>query len=613
MKHLKIQASAMALFAIVSCSQNNVEVASPLEDSQVTLTAIQGWTREQTKTQRQEDGSVFWTPNDEISLFYGSGVNGGSRFVSQNTDVVAIANFTGTIGVITGGGDNMTEEDTYFWGVYPYSTSNVCDGVSVTTTLPSNQSAVAGTFSDDLFITVGRAEGLSMAFYNLCGGVKFTLEQSGIRTVTFKGNGNETIAGRAVVKFDENGHPVVSEVLESSKEIALTLPDGSCFIPGETYYFVTFPTAFNDGITMSFYKDDERGARVYSKSVSVKRSTFGSLKNFDVGATFIDAINFSDINFKSQLLAATVDGTTSGAAIDADHNGEISKTEAAQVTKLVIYSDNVTSLKGIEYFTNLAYLSVTPDPQKWTVSAPLASVDLSRNTNLTTLICCGNSLTALDLTENIKLRTLDISDNPLTSINLSENLVLNELICDDTDIETINLSANSALKTLSVCGHFTSLDLSGNDALESLDCSGNGLTTLSLSNNTLLKTLDCSKNNLSTLVISSNTALQVLDCSSNNLTDIDFSMNNLLQTIYCYNNRIIGLDVSSNKNLTMIDCAPMNDAAGNNTLINFYIAQNQTIPYINDSVRVRSDEFIPEQTVVKVKGGGSEGTGDEDW
>jgi Leucine-rich repeat (LRR) protein len=62
------------------------------------------------------------------------------------------------------------------------------------------------------------------------------------------------------------------------------------------------------------------------------------------------------------------------------------------------------------------------------------------------------------------------------------------------------------------------LDLSGCDALEFLDCSNNQLTGLNLSSCTALYSLDCSNNLLSLLDLSDCTALEVLWCASNEWT-----------------------------------------------------------------------------------------------
>lgn len=197
-----------------------------LVQKEITITAYRADEQQpEAKTQRDEsDGSVWWTPGDAISLFYGSGTAGGNRFVSTATQPSKVTNFTGTIGVITGGAD-VSVEDTYFWGLYPYNETASCDGSSVTTTLPSEQVATPSTFANNLFPSLGRSQGLSMGFYNICGGVRFTVTKEGLKKVTLRALGGEALTGTARIGF-ENGVPKVLEITDGGDEITLTAPDG---------------------------------------------------------------------------------------------------------------------------------------------------------------------------------------------------------------------------------------------------------------------------------------------------------------------------------------------------------------------------------------------------
>ena len=74
--------------------------------------------------------------------------------------------------------------------------------------------------------------------------------------------------------------------------------------------------------------------------------------------------------------------------------------------------------------------------------------------------------------------------------------------------------------------------------------SDNQLTTLDVSKNTALTTLDCSKNQLTALDVSQNTALKWLSCSYNQLTTLDVSKNTALTRLDCRKNPLRALDVS---------------------------------------------------------------------
>jgi Leucine-rich repeat (LRR) protein len=67
--------------------------------------------------------------------------------------------------------------------------------------------------------------------------------------------------------------------------------------------------------------------------------------------------------------------------------------------------------------------------------------------------------------------------------------------------------------------------VSKNNALITLACSNNQLTSLDVSKNNTLITLECNNNQLTTLDVSKNTVLRYLSCDRNQLISIDLSKN----------------------------------------------------------------------------------------
>jgi Leucine-rich repeat (LRR) protein len=82
------------------------------------------------------------------------------------------------------------------------------------------------------------------------------------------------------------------------------------------------------------------------------------------------------------------------------------------------------------------------------------------------------------------------------------------------------------------CGsnQLTSLDVSYNTALASLECGSNQLSMLDVSKNIDLSWLECNNNLLTSLDVSNNTTLGVLQCSGNQFTSLDLSHNSDLGT-----------------------------------------------------------------------------------
>ena len=265
-------ASSFAILAISACT-NIAEEAPESITKNLTFTATQEGLSLKTKTMRIEDGSTWWQPAEEISVFYGSGSNGGSKFTSKNNTLQETVEFEGSI-TISGSGKD-------FWAVYPYSTDNACDGNSITTVIPAYQMGSEGNFSGDAFPTIAKSNTLDLAFWNICGGIKFFVSRNDIVSITFKGNNGETLAGKVKVAFNDSGVPAVTEVINGISEVTLAIPDGTPFKAGKYYYLTLLPGALESGFTMTFTTATEQGTLVSNKPQTVKRSIFGVLKSID--------------------------------------------------------------------------------------------------------------------------------------------------------------------------------------------------------------------------------------------------------------------------------------------------------------------------------------------
>ena len=171
----------------------------------------------------------------------------------------------------------------------------------------------------------------------------------------------------------------------------------------------------------------------------------------------INEENFPDANFRNWILEQNY-----------GQDGVLTVDEIAAVTKINVPYEQISDLKGIEYFTAL-----------------------------TSLYCYSNKLTSLDVSKNTALTELDCNFNELTSLDVSNNTALTSLNCQGNQL--------------------TSLDVSKNTTLTLLGCQGNQLTSLDLSKNTNLEWLYCNSNNLTSLDVSKNTALAQLYCQNNPL------------------------------------------------------------------------------------------------
>lgn len=564
---------ASALLAFAGCTVvERIEVESvndnQLSGKELTIEASRESSGPETKTVRESNGSVLWTPGDAISLFYGSGTDGGSRFVSNSAEVSPVTNFTGTITAITGGAD-ISLQDTYFWGVYPYGSDVSCDGTGVTLTLPTHQTAIPGTFDTMLFPSIGRSQGLVMGFYNVCGGWRFSVTKEGVRKVTLKSNGGELIAGKVRVGLDSSGIPYIDEVIDGSDEVVLECPRGEYFEVGKNYFMVLLPGTMSSGFTMTFETYTEEGVYVRTASTKINRSGFQGVSNLDnyLSTPYhqkIGNIPIEDANFKSYLIAN----------YDVNHDGEISYVEADAITAIGTLTSQIASVQGIEYMPNLYSLSIRGTQQE---VGQITSIDLSNNHALTILNCVWNQLSSLDMSNNSLLTTLHCDYNhQLNSLNVSNCPQLKTIYCNNSSLGALDVSNNTELEIL-YCGssYISALDLSSNLVLKKLSCSSSSITSLDVSENILLTHLYCEGYiyKLTSLDVTNNTNLVELYCGGNSLSSLNVSNNTALEQLSCYNDQLSALDVSQNTMLTFLNCS-------SNQILSLDVSNNIDITYL---------------------------------
>lgn len=156
----------------------------------------------------------------------------------------------------------------------------------------------------------------------------------------------------------------------------------------------------------------------------------------------VDETYFPDNNFRSWV----------SSNCDSNGNGYLTPSELS-AWSINLESKSISSLQGIEYFTELEKL--------WVDDNNLTSLDLSKNTKLKYLNCISNNLTALNVSGCPLLETLMCSLNSLQQLNLTNNSALTELSCGSNQLQQLNLTPNTALQKLSCNNNqLTSLILS---------------------------------------------------------------------------------------------------------------------------------------------------------
>lgn len=339
------------VFAISALSCARIEESPVNQEAGAQLTFSAVWASfNGSKTQIAENATdILWSPEERINIFYGNCFSG--EFVSSNTEPQALVSFTGTLNSFTGTIDNPAPSAS-FYAVYPYHEDNSCDGASVSFSLPHEQVGEAGTFADKFFPAVARSNGLDLAFYNVCGGARFSVLKEGVKRAVFLSQDGTPMAGTLRVGFDDNGLPQVLEVSDEVDSVVVVAPKTG-FVAGEPYFAAMIPQTHADGLLVRLYTDRQRADTLLSFPITVHRSAFGLLGGIDDGLEYVECTEIPDPSSEIDFVDEVVDSICV-ARFDLDEDGRLTIAEAQEVTSFAgCFANN----KDIQYFPEIQYFT----------------------------------------------------------------------------------------------------------------------------------------------------------------------------------------------------------------------------------------------------------------
>lgn len=251
-----------------------------LEPSNTKTTLINGGT------------SVYWEQGDEISVLFGSQ---REKFISSSSEPSTSTEFWGSLDLSI-----PVSSENPIWGLYPYDKDAKILNNQILTFVPPSQEARVGTFAKNANLSLAKSSDFSLRFFNVCGGLRFSLTKGGIKRIVFEALNGESIAGRFTIGF-QNDEPVVIKANSGLNRIQLIPADGGYFKLGEWYYLVAIPGDLQHGFKITFYRDNSIGQIVSKEPRIIKRGVFGSIPNID-----------SQVSFSSYLPEAIDMGLPSG-------------------------------------------------------------------------------------------------------------------------------------------------------------------------------------------------------------------------------------------------------------------------------------------------------------
>ncbi len=376
-------------------------------------------------------------------------------------------------------------------------------------------------------------------YFKGSGSIEIKSEQSGYEAIKGEGINNTTVyfQGAKKIKAESAQRSTLSSFtayIQGGTNLRISGNDSDVSVSDVKMVFDGKETVLEP--YGAYYSNNS----IYNSSGSQIKS--GTIYISDDYVAILNSSYFPDANFRSALYSLYP-------------KGYINSIDVARRTDLNVSGENIYNLTGLDYFTNLTYLSCANNNLSSLPSLP---------SSLRYLYCGQNNLTSLPSLPS-SLETLSCNNNNLTSLSLSGRSALSYLDCSNNTSMTSLYCYNNALTTLKVTGcsamtglycyknKLSSLDLSGCTKMTVLSCYENQISTMSSLPTSLVK-LYCNDNKFSgTLDLSNRSKLEILECYNNpNLTKVTTNGSINLQTLATYNCQ----------NLTELDCRGTNTTQG---------------------------------------------------
>lgn len=269
-----ILGGAVCILALACTKEAPVVQETPVKLVPITFAVDNQATK--TSLDYDNEKAVNWTDGDRVAIFD----NNGGKVENQSFEV---ANDKIEAMVHDGA--------TKFYALYPYNASATISGnVVVTTYIPSEQTAVTGSFGNNVNVAVAytTTSEKSLSFKNTCALLKFTVEMDDVQSITITANGDYPMSGRSSITYSDG---IVTKVsCEGSHSVTLTGP----LTNGSTYFVAVAPQTYTGGIFMMIVRTD--GTVLYKKGTSDLVAEMGTIKS--LGTLSYDSTGTDPTKFK---------------------------------------------------------------------------------------------------------------------------------------------------------------------------------------------------------------------------------------------------------------------------------------------------------------------------
>lgn len=248
MKKMLVSWGALALLTAACSNEESQEVSfSPLvltaqqEGGEATRTSLSGT-------------EVHWSVGDNVAAFVSNVAH-----TSTATEILSAKSARFTF-------SDLAADAVVQYAVYPAAAAaERLAGDVVTVTVPTEQTAVAGSFAEGSAVAIAKGGSSTLGFKNVCGFLAFTINVDDVQSVHIYAN--EKMTGTADVNWN-SGNPTVDAFKNFAYTgIKLTGP----FTKGAIYYAAVFPGTYT-GLTLKLtHSDGYVSTYTNSKTLTISR------------------------------------------------------------------------------------------------------------------------------------------------------------------------------------------------------------------------------------------------------------------------------------------------------------------------------------------------------
>ena len=253
-------------FVLTSCV-NEIKTGSYREADILTFVASFDTTATKAQLHPGETSSrIEWRKNDQVGVF-----TGGKNVLYKATS----SGWTTTL--VTEQTDVPTSGR--YYSVFPYNSTSELNGSTISTVLPSEQTAIEGNFTTHLAVATSTTT--AFAYKNVCALVKVNISSDNVTKVIFEGNSSEQVSGG--INVEVSSTPSWSGISGAASTSVTLLPQDAATLKQGDYYFAVLPQTFEKGFKVTAYKGESATVvRNVTSKITIERCQIVGGKPFGI-------------------------------------------------------------------------------------------------------------------------------------------------------------------------------------------------------------------------------------------------------------------------------------------------------------------------------------------